>query len=495
MLFKQANRQTGKQANRQTGKQANRQTGKQANRQTGKQANRQTGKRSSLSKFLFLIFFLFFSIHCANKKGGGLGLAALALAGGGSGSSSGGGNGGSGDTKAPTNILLSKMTIAEEQAKGTEIGTLTAESGTKPYTYELVAGTGSDDNADFSIEGDRLKSNKIFDFETKASYSIRIQTTDKNKKSFAKAFTITISDVDELAITKWTASWRRGNKTQTATITGNQIKVDVSSADFITEEVTLFSGATISPDPTTVTDWTNKVTFTVTNAGKTKTYEVKVTVNGKDIITATDANIQMTVNTEIAKPGIGNTGNLNHIDVSSVTNMQNLFKDKVSFNGNISKWNVSKVTNMSFMFVGTSVFNQDIGSWDVSKVTNMKSMFTTAQAFNQDIGSWDVSKVINMTSMFNTANTFNQDIGSWDVSKATNTGAMFKDAINFNQDIGSWNVSNVTNMNSMFMDAINFNQNISGWTLTALTTCSSFSRDATAFQSANKPNFAGKCRE
>ena len=75
----------------------------------------------------------------------------------------------------------------EEQAKGTEIGTLTAESGTKPYTYELVTGTGSDDNADFSIEGDRLKSNKIFDFETKASYSIRIQTTDKNKQTFAES--------------------------------------------------------------------------------------------------------------------------------------------------------------------------------------------------------------------------------------------------------------------------------------------------------------------
>ena len=114
----------------------------------------------------------------------------------------------------------------EEQAKGTEIGTLTAESGTKPYTYELVAGTGSDDNADFSIEGDRLKSNKIFDFETKASYSIRIQTADKNGQTFAKAFTITISDVDENippAISKWTAGWRN-NKAQTATISGNQIK-------------------------------------------------------------------------------------------------------------------------------------------------------------------------------------------------------------------------------------------------------------------------------
>ena len=566
----------GKQANRQTGKQANRQTGKQANRQTGKQANRQTGKRSSLSKFLFLIFFLFFTGNCANKKGGGLGLAALALAGGGGGSSSGGDGGSSGGTKRPINILLSKITIAEEQAKGTEIGTLTAESGTKPYTYKLVAGTGSSDNADFSIEGDRLKSNKIFDFETKTSYSIRIQTTDKNKKSFQKeftitienidgiflskrtiteeqakgtlvgtlaaedsssgksytydfvagigsgdnadftiegnqlksnkvfdfetkasysiriqttyknkqifqkAFTITINDFDESVITKWTASWR-GNETRTATIVGNQIRFDVTSADFRTEEVTLFSGVTpsLSPDPNTVTDWSDKVTFTFTDAGKTKTYEVKVTVNGKDIITATDANIQTTVNSEIGK--LGNTGNFNHIDVSSITNMQNLFKDKTTFNGDISKWNVSKVTNMSNMFRNAVAFSQDIGSWNVSKVTNMSRMFDTASVFNQNIGSWNVSKVTDISNMFMTAKAFNQDIGSWNVSKVTNMSWMFRGASAFNQNIGSWNVSEVTNMSYMFRNAIAFNQDIGSWNVSKVTNMSWMFRGAEAF--------------
>ena len=392
---------------------------------------------------------------------------------------------------------------------------MTAESGTKPYTYELVAGTGSDDNADFSIEGDRLKSNKIFDFETKTSYSIRIKTTDKNKKSFQKEFTITIENIPD--ITKWTAGWRN-NKARTATITGNQIiSIDVTSADFLTEVTLSPASASISPDPNTVTDWTNKVAFTVTNAGKTKNYEVKVTVNGKNIITATDANIQTTVNTEIGK--LGNTGNFNHIDVGAVTNMQELFRDKSTFNGDISKWDVSKATNMSGMFNSASAFNQDIGAWNVAKVTNMQSMFNSAGAFNQDIGSWDVSKVTNMSSMFQLTMAFNQDIGAWNVAKVTNMSGMFNTAmafnqdiawdvakvtnmqsmffaaIAFNQDIGAWNVAKVTNMQSMFFQARAFNQNIRGWTLTALTTCGGFSTGATAFQSANKPNFAGKCTE
>ena len=531
---------------------------------------------------------MFFAGNCEDKKGL---LGLLSLIGGGSensskdGNSGDGSSGSGGSTNRPINILLSKMTIAEEQAKGTEIGTLTAESGTKPYTYELVtgtgdnadfsiegdrlksnkifdfetktsysirikttdknkksfekeftitienidgiflskrtiteeqakgtvigaltaegtssgksytyelvSGTGSGDNADFIIEGDRLKSNKIFDFETKASYSIRIQSTDKSKQTFTKAFTITISDVDELAIAKWTAGWRN-NKAQTATITGNQINIGVSSADFLTE-VTLAASAnaSISPDSNTVTDWSDKVAFTVTNAGKTKTYEVKVTVNGKDIIPVTNANITTTVYAEIRK--LGNTENFNHIDVGTVTNMQDLFKNKTNFNGDISKWDVSKVTTMHAMFDSARAFNQDIGGWNVSKVTDMQSMFASTRDFNQNIGSWNVSKVTNMQSMFATAISFNQNIGGWNVSKVTNMRVMFYETQFFNQDIGDWDVSKVTSMDLMFHETRAFNQNIRGWTLTALTSCIAFSASAESFQSANKPNFAGKC--
>ena len=327
-----------------------------------------------------------------------------------------------------------------------------------------------------------------------------------------------ILPIGALDISKWTAGWRN-NKARTATVTGNQIKVDVTSADFLTEVTLASAGASISPDPNTVTDWSNKVTFTVANTGMTKTYEVKVTANGKDIITATDANIQTTVNTEIAKPGIGNTGNFNHIDVGEVTNMKDVFKDKTTFNGDISKWDVSKVTNMTYMLYQARVFNQDIGSWNVDKVINMASMFYQAIAFNQDIGSWNVSNVTNMSFMFRSATIFNQNIDSWNVSNVTNMSSMFQSARAFNQNIDSWNVSNVTNMSymffsarafnqdisswnvskvtnmsSMFQGARAFNQNISGWTLTALNACTDFSTGATAFTGTGyKPNFAGKC--
>ena len=86
-------------------------------------------------------------------------------------------------------------------------------------------------------------------------------------------------------------------------------------------------------------------------------------------------------------------------DLSSVTNMSQIFYGATSFNGNISNWNVSSVTNMYAMFAGATSFNKDL-QWDVSSVTDMRFMFAGAASFNGDICGWNVSSVTNMSNMF-----------------------------------------------------------------------------------------------
>ncbi|NCQ79423.1 MAG: hypothetical protein GPI99_15230 [Microcystis aeruginosa W13-15] len=100
---------------------------------------------------------------------------------------------------APTNLTLSNSNIAENQAVGKVIGnfTTTDPNTGDTFTYNLVSGTGSTDNNSFTISGNQLKTNAIFDYETKNSYSIRVRTTDQDGLSFEKALTVNITNVYE----------------------------------------------------------------------------------------------------------------------------------------------------------------------------------------------------------------------------------------------------------------------------------------------------------
>ena len=100
---------------------------------------------------------------------------------------------------APTNIALSANTINENNAIGAVIGNLSSadlDAG-DTFTYTLVTGTGSTDNASFTIAGNQLKAGTAFNFETKSSYSVRLRTNDAGGLFFDKVFTITVNNLNE----------------------------------------------------------------------------------------------------------------------------------------------------------------------------------------------------------------------------------------------------------------------------------------------------------
>jgi hypothetical protein len=101
------------------------------------------------------------------------------------------------NNQPPTNITLSATSIAENLATGTTVGTFstTDPDAGNTFTYTLV--TGGTDNASFTINGNTLRTNAVFDFETKSTYSIRVRTTDQGGLFFERTFTITVTDVEE----------------------------------------------------------------------------------------------------------------------------------------------------------------------------------------------------------------------------------------------------------------------------------------------------------
>lgn len=80
------------------------------------------------------------------------------------------------------------------------------------------------------------------------------------------------------------------------------------------------------------------------------------------------------------KPGfdLGDNGDYNYIDVSEVTDMSDLFKDKTTFNGDITKWNTAKVTNMNNMFENAAAFDKDISKWVIGSATTHVDIFKGA---------------------------------------------------------------------------------------------------------------------
>lgn len=97
--------------------------------------------------------------------------------------------------EAPTDIRLSATSVTEFLPAATVVGTLstTDSDAGNTFSYSLVTGTGSTDNSNFSISGNALKTTASFNAATKASYNIRIRSTDQGGLTYEEPFTISVS--------------------------------------------------------------------------------------------------------------------------------------------------------------------------------------------------------------------------------------------------------------------------------------------------------------
>lgn len=99
----------------------------------------------------------------------------------------------------PTSLALSTAGVSERQPAGTLVGTFSTkdpDAGNR-FTYRLVDGAGSADNGAFRIVGSQLRTALIFNYEARSRYSIRVRTADQGGLLHERAFTITVTNINE----------------------------------------------------------------------------------------------------------------------------------------------------------------------------------------------------------------------------------------------------------------------------------------------------------
>jgi hypothetical protein len=102
----------------------------------------------------------------------------------------------------PTNISMSNQSVAENSPLGTIVGAFstTDADDTDTFTYALVPGTGDEDNTLFTVSGNQLLTNNVFNFEARSVFSVRVRSRDSGGLLIEKPFTINVTNVNEMPL-------------------------------------------------------------------------------------------------------------------------------------------------------------------------------------------------------------------------------------------------------------------------------------------------------
>lgn len=102
--------------------------------------------------------------------------------------------------EAPQNTLSDSLFINENMPVGTQCGVFrtTDPDINDEITYSLVEGNGADDNLSFYINGNKLYSEELFDYEQKSNYKIRLRTSDSQGLYIENELTVEIKNVNDI---------------------------------------------------------------------------------------------------------------------------------------------------------------------------------------------------------------------------------------------------------------------------------------------------------
>jgi len=140
--------------------------------------------------------------------------------------------------EAPSDVILTPATVAEDVPLGSVVGQLTAvdpDAG-DVHTFEFIAGEGGADNDAFEIVDQELRTVVTLDFETQSEYQIRVRATDLDGLSVETSLIIQVTDVNEAPTEVLLASDGVSEDASVGTMVGLLTAVDPDAGDTHTFE-------------------------------------------------------------------------------------------------------------------------------------------------------------------------------------------------------------------------------------------------------------------
>jgi hypothetical protein len=267
----------------------------------------------------------------------------------------------------PTDIALSATTVAENSPVGTAVGTLstTDVDAGSTFTYTLVAGTGSTDNASFTIVGNQLKTATSFNYEAKASYSIRVRSTDQTGLTTEKQFTVAVTNVNEAPTDIALSATSVAENAVIGTAVGTLSTTDVDAGSTFTYSLVAGTGSTDNASFTIVGNQLK--TAASFNHEAKSSYSIRVRTSDQGSLT-TEKQLTITVSNVNEAP--------NDIALSGTTVPENAAIGTIV--GTLSTTDVDAGSTFTYSLVAGT------GSTDNASFTIVGNQLKTAASFNYE---------------------------------------------------------------------------------------------------------------
>lgn len=150
------------------------------------------------------------------------------------------------------------------------------------------------------------------------------------------------------------------------------------------------------------------------------------------------------------------------LDSSSVTNMQEMFKNtKITSLESLKRWNTQSLETAQGAFQNVPITSLNgLENWKFNNLVNMNSIFVSCKSLSDisAVKKWDTSNIQKMSGVFQNCNlSSTSDLQNWNTSSVTEMVQIFENNPNLtNLDgISNWNVSNVKDLRQAFNKCVN----------------------------------------